>query len=73
MLNHLIILILFIYLLNLINRKIETYIGFPFYTKMHDYLKDSRLILYKKMFDPVLFNKGFYEFFSGKLPKIKNL
>ena len=73
MLNNLVALLLFIYLLNLINRKIENYIGYPFYTKMHDYLKDSRLILYRKMIDPILCNKGLYEYFSGKYFKIKHI
>ena len=48
MLNILLI-IAFLFLMNLINKKIENYVGIPFYTGIHEYLKDSRKYLYKDM------------------------
>lgn len=49
MFQNFIILILFLFLIRTVNKKLEEYIGYPLYTKMHEYIKDSKVLLYKKM------------------------
>jgi hypothetical protein len=46
---YLVFIIVFLYLMNIINKKIENYVGIPLYTGVHEYLKDSKKYLYKKM------------------------
>ena len=49
MFQNFIVLILFLLFIRIVNKKLEKYIGYPIYTKMHDYIKDSKVLLYKKM------------------------
>ena len=49
MFQNFIILILFLFLIRTVNKKLEKYIRYPLYTKMHEYIKDSKVLLYKKM------------------------
>ena len=46
---YLVFIIVFLYLMNIVNKKIENYVGIPLYTGLHEYLKDSKKYLYKKM------------------------
>lgn len=49
MFQNFIVLVLFLFLIRTVNKKLEKYIGYPLYTKMHEYIKDSKVLLYKKM------------------------
>jgi hypothetical protein len=62
MFQNFIVLILFLFLIRTVNKKLEKYIGYPLYTKMHEYIKDSKVLLYKKIY--AIVKKNYLE--SGK-------
>ena len=46
MITEIIIIILYIYVLILANKQLEKYVNFPYYTKIHDHMKQGQKLVH---------------------------